>query len=72
MSVIHMTTRAPTPDPFAGCAESCTHDLAKGILVEDLLGGDGPHPPIWGQATPGGWLIGQAMRTRLTDRPPAA
>lgn len=32
-------------DPYRRCEEQCNHDLARGVLVEDLLSGDGPHPP---------------------------
>ncbi len=32
-------------DPYRRCEEQCNHDLARGILVSDLLEGDGPHPP---------------------------
>jgi len=32
-------------DPYRRCEDQCNHDLARGILVSDLLSGDGPHPP---------------------------
>ncbi len=31
-------------DPYGGCEDSCTHDLAHGALAEDLREGDGPYP----------------------------
>ena len=42
-------------DPYGGCEDSCTHDLARGALAEDLREGDGPYPdqhPLRGA----GWL----------------
>ena len=32
-------------DPYRRCEDQCNHDLARGILVSELLDGDGPHPP---------------------------
>jgi hypothetical protein len=34
---------APIPDPFRACRTACNHDLSRGVLVSDLLSGDGPH-----------------------------
>jgi len=31
-------------DPYRRCEGSCTHDLARGVLVSELLAGDGPFP----------------------------
>ena len=31
-------------DPYRRCEGSCTHDLARGVLVTELLAGDGPYP----------------------------
>ena len=31
-------------DPYRRCEETCNHDLARGVLVSELLGGEGPHP----------------------------
>ncbi|GMQ86768.1 MAG: hypothetical protein BMS9Abin07_2363 [Acidimicrobiia bacterium] len=45
-----MTNDAQTPDQYLGCEEGCAHDLARGVLVDELLGGDGPHPPLWAQS----------------------
>ena len=28
-------------DPYRGCEKDCTHDLARGVLVSELLCGDG-------------------------------
>jgi hypothetical protein len=32
-------------DPYERCEDRCTHDLARGVTVIDLLRGDGPHAP---------------------------
>jgi hypothetical protein len=32
-------------DPYRRCEDHCNHDLVRGILVSDLLGGDGPYRP---------------------------
>lgn len=31
-------------DPYRRCEGSCTHDLARGVLVSELLAADGPFP----------------------------
>lgn len=31
-------------DPYRRCEASCTHDLARGVLVSELLASDGPFP----------------------------
>ncbi len=33
-------------DPYRSCQEGCNHDLAPGVLVSDLLHGDGPAPSL--------------------------
>ncbi len=33
-----------THDPYRRCEGSCTHDLARGVLVSDLLADEGPFP----------------------------
>jgi len=30
-------------DPYGGCTAACSHDLAAGVLISDLLRTDGPH-----------------------------
>lgn len=35
----------PVADPYHSCEQHCTHDLGVGVLLSELLGGDGPHPP---------------------------
>jgi len=40
-----MTRDTSRRDAYAWCERGCNHDLARGILVSDLLSGDGPHPP---------------------------
>jgi len=30
------------PDPYERCEQVCVHDLARGILVSELLSRDGP------------------------------
>ena len=32
-------------DPYRFCEHRCSHELGDGVLLRDLLGGDGPHPP---------------------------
>ena len=32
-------------DPYRSCEQHCNHDLARGVTIADLLGGDGPYPP---------------------------
>ena len=35
-------------DPYRKCEETCTHDLARGVMVADLCSRDGPEEPmIW-------------------------
>jgi len=31
-------------DTYRTCEGSCTHDLARGVLVSDLLNDEGPYP----------------------------
>jgi hypothetical protein len=52
---------APVHDPYGGCEGSCTHDLARGVLVSELLGQEGPYPdshPL---------LTGPNLRTMFTQ-----
>lgn len=47
--------REPAHDPYVRCPEVCTHDLARGVLVAELLGDDGPHPdrqPLFDLSSP--------------------
>ena len=32
-------------DPYRSCEQHCNHDLARGVTIAELLGGDGPYPP---------------------------
>jgi hypothetical protein len=32
-------------EPYRSCEQHCAHDLGEGVLISELLGGDGPHPP---------------------------
>ena len=34
----------PAHDVYHGCEKTCTHDLARGVLIEELVKIDGPHP----------------------------
>jgi hypothetical protein len=43
----------PIADPYRSCEQRCSHDLGDGVLLRDLLGGDGPNPP-------GYWLVSLA------------
>ena len=61
-----MTTKktAPTPvvnDPNGGCNGSCTHDLALGVLVSELLEAEGPYPDCRPPLTT------ESLRNRLTQ-----
>ena len=56
-------------DPYGGCEETCTHDLARGASAEELRDSDGPYPdqhPLLGA----GWLAARiaAAQNRQTDR----
>jgi len=31
-------------DPYRACEQHCNHDLGRGVLISELLGGEGPHP----------------------------
>lgn len=42
----HMSTDV-LHDPFARCEDACNHDLAAGLTLAELLGGDGPNAPVW-------------------------
>ncbi len=33
-------------DPYGSCTDGCNHDLAPGVLVSELLAGDGPSPSL--------------------------
>jgi len=35
----------PVVDPYRFCEHHCAHDLGAGVLLSELLGSDGPHPP---------------------------
>jgi len=35
----------PVVDPYRSCEQHCAHDLGVGVLLSELLGSDGPHPP---------------------------
>jgi len=35
----------PVADPYRSCEQRCSHDLGDGVLLRELLDGDGPHPP---------------------------
>ena len=36
----------PIDDPYRSCEHGrCTHDLARAVTLDDLLGRDGPFPP---------------------------
>ncbi|HUU61495.1 MAG TPA: hypothetical protein VMX37_03830 [Acidimicrobiia bacterium] len=43
----------PVADPYRSCEQRCSHDLGNGVLLRELLGGDGPNPP-------GHWLVSLA------------
>ena len=31
-------------DPYGGCEDTCSHDLARGASAKELREGDGPYP----------------------------
>ena len=33
-------------DPYRRCESGCPHDLSRGVLLQELLGGDGPYPIV--------------------------
>ena len=37
---------APIPDPYRACPAACTHELSRGVLISELLEGDGPFPAV--------------------------
>ncbi len=51
-------------DPYRSCEQHCNHDLAHGVTLAELLGGDGPYPP--------GYLLVSfsAQRTALFNEDP--
>jgi len=51
-------------DPYRSCEQRCCHDLGDGVLLRELLGGDGPHPP-------GYWLVTLAPRPSRSPLEPA-
>ena len=56
-------------DPYGGCEDTCSHDLARGASAKELRDGDGPYPdqhPLLGA----GWLADRiaAAQNRQTDR----
>ena len=34
----------PRSDPYRGCEKDCCHDLARGVLTDELTEKDGPYP----------------------------
>jgi hypothetical protein len=63
-----MCTAKSTPDPYADCERVCTHDLAQGVLLSELLGGDGPAPPVWAPAGPGGGIVLRMQHEEAPER----
>lgn len=37
--------RAVMVDPYRSCESGCNHDCGRGVLLEELLSGDGPYTP---------------------------
>jgi hypothetical protein len=37
--------RIDPAEPYGTCEQHCNHDLARGVTLAELLGGDGPYPP---------------------------
>jgi hypothetical protein len=63
-----MSAATSTPDPYAHCERECTHDLARGVLLSELLGGDGPAPPLWAPAGPGGGIVLRVLQDETPER----
>ncbi len=40
-------TDAPLYDTYRSCDRGCTHDLARGVLVDDLRDRDGPETQLF-------------------------
>lgn len=67
-----MTTREGVyfHDPYHGCETRCHHDLAKGVLTDELRSGDGPYPatpPKMGMGPLAGMLIEMRNREESDD-----
>ncbi len=57
------TTQTPVVnDPYGGCDGSCTHTLASGVLVSELLEAEGPYPDCRPPLTT------EALANRFTQR----
>jgi hypothetical protein len=57
--------RIDPAEPYGTCEQHCNHDLARGVTLAELLGGDGPYPP-------GYMLVSlSAARVALLDAGPA-
>ncbi len=54
-------------DPYQGCEDTCTHDLGRGVLIEELIGWDGPYPVVWAQLT-APTTIGEWMSVLMAQR----
>jgi len=54
----------PVADPYRSCEQRCSHDLGDGVLLRELLDGDGPHPP-------GYWLVTLSPRSSRVSLEPA-
>lgn len=60
-----MKTANNLADPFRQCEESCTHDLASGVSIRDLLSRDGPQPGAHHTLAPG--AVRAVLLPRLPD-----
>ncbi len=49
MRSLTMGKKDQSRDPYRSCEKDCTHDLAKGVLTDELLSGDGPDIGRWTQ-----------------------
>ena len=58
----------PIHDPYRRCDEVCTHDLARAVVVADLLSQDGTYP----DAHPLLVFRSFPARTERTEAPVAA
>jgi hypothetical protein len=62
-----LPTSPPAFDPYRGCEDGCSHDLAKGVLTSELLGGDGPFDLITYPTQPPLMVLWNAARAATTE-----
>lgn len=58
-------------DPYARCEDRCTHDLGRGVLLEELLATDGPHPSVFNDVFQRRPRLALEMHSQLDEAPAA-